>query len=381
MDISEQELLSGSLGSEPLMEYPWRAEAERLILWAADKSNAHRAFVFDVLMSLTYIDAIPNLQKHFQYYPDLFQGYNVHLGFTNLCAPLLLQKKEWHFQKAAKPKSGIIGKLTSEILLKCLEIYHPNLKKIRVIGGTGLADAVLIYTSGTVVLGEVKASPLVTYPLLLQSGSPCVDLQQMSRTQVECLETALYMHGETCIPLGPAGGKLWPLRPAVAYLTDAKHHREVEAFVATWRDIRTAYQTKDRASSLYYLANASGQPPKSAREHFAWPAKESISDSKTSAGLDRTDDIKKGIYQTFKLSVYAAKRFPNLNIKTAILSNLPAYRHGEEYVKPFQDVFWANEESFQPAGDSRVSCEVGALRRPFDYIIALDDSFTREDFQ
>ncbi len=52
---------------------------------------------------------------------------------------------------------------------------------------------------------------------------------------------------------------------------------------------------------MYYLANASGSPPKIAKDRDGWPKKESISDSKTSAGMDRTDDIKKGIYQSLKI--------------------------------------------------------------------------------
>lgn len=48
--------------------------------------------------------------------------------------------------------------------------------------------------------------------------------------------------------------------------------------------------------------------------------------------MDRTDDIKKGIYQVIKMGTLF-KDQPN--IKTAIISNLPAYRHREEYVQPF----------------------------------------------
>ncbi len=52
--------------------------------------------------------------------------------------------------------------------------------------------------------------------------------------------------------------------------------------------------------------------------------------------MDRTDDIKKAIYQSFKISTNL-KDDPS--IKTAIVSNLPAYRHGREYVDPFIDIW------------------------------------------
>lgn len=131
---------------------------------------------------------------------------------------------------------------------------------------------------------------------------------------------------------------------------------------------------------FYYLANASGHPPKIAKTQYNWPSKESISDSKTSAGLDRTDDIKKGIYQTLKLSVEAHKEFPNKNVKTALISNLPAYRHGSDYLEPLYDIYWGQESSFRKEATGRLSCEYHNLKRPFDYIIALDDAYTRGEF-
>lgn len=130
------------------------------------------------------------------------------------------------------------------------------------------------------------------------------------------------------------------------FITSYAQNEGVEAMVAKWDEVRKAYGAKDRSSILYYIANASGHPPKIAKDQFDWPTKESISDSKTSAGLDRTDDIKKGIYQTFKLSIESAKEFPNHSIKTALISNLPAYRHGVDYVEPFYDVYWGQESSF-----------------------------------
>ncbi|MGV0005387.1 MAG: hypothetical protein ACNYPG_01955 [Candidatus Porifericomitaceae bacterium WSBS_2022_MAG_OTU9] len=80
------------------------------------------------------------------------------------------------------------------------------------------------------------------------------------------------------------------------------------------------------------LVNASGHPPQNSKNaRWIFP-KETISDSKTSAGMDRTDDIKKGIYQVLKIG---AKHASDLNIRTALISNLPAYRHGGEYVDQF----------------------------------------------
>lgn len=380
-DITE-DLLCGDAGTKPLIAYPWKTHADDLIRWAKGKGSAHRAFAFDFLMSLAYVDTVSNLQKYFVLYDELPAPYCIHLGFINLCVPLCIQNDAWHYQKAAKPQSGAIGKLTSEVILRFIEILFPNLKRVRVLGGVGTADAVLTHTDGRVILCEVKASPLTTFPFLFSapSGKRTTSLDKLSRTQVQRLDSALYLHCDALIPLGKPKDDLWPFASAIPFITDPNNSIIVERYVDTWKQVRTAYIEKNRDSKYYYVANASGHPPKLAKDEFDWPAKESISDSKTSAGMDRTDDIKKGIYQTFKLGIEANRDLGNHDIRTALISNLPAYRHGKDYVEPFYDVYWGFESSFEREGSSQLyKCEEANLKRPFDYIIALEDAFLRDE--
>jgi hypothetical protein len=373
-----RELIDGNTGKIPLEAYPWKKCADRLIYWAKERSPSHRAFAFDVLMSLAYVDTIPNIQNNFKIFTDLPQPYNVHVGFVNLCVPLLLSKQAWYYQKAAKPQSGVIGKLTSEIILRFIEIIFDDLISVKSIGGVGIVDAVLHHRDGRVILCEIKASPLTTFPFLFELDSNMQEnLDYLTRVQVGSLNSCLYMHNDNLLPLGKVNDQLWPFAPAIDYIVKNENSHVVDVHVSTWELIRTAYRDKNRDSLLYYVANASGNPPNIAKENFGWPAKESISDSKTSAGLDRTDDIKKGIYQAFKLSIESSKAFPEDNIKTALISNLPAYRHGEDYIDPFSSVYWAQESSFIEENQDRYSCAKQNLKRPFDYIIALDDAFTR----
>jgi hypothetical protein len=152
-----------------------------------------------------------------------------------ICPKSSLSKQAWHFQKAAKPLSGVIGKLTSEIILRFIEILFDDFITVKSIGGVGIVDAVLRHRDGRIILCEIKASPLTTFPFL----------------------------------------------------------------------------------------------------------------------------------------------FEEENIKTALISNLPAYRHGEDYIAPFSSVYWAEESSFIEENDDRYSCAKQSLNRPFDYIIALDDAFMR----
>ena len=90
-----------------------------------------------------------------------------------------------------------------------------------------------------------------------------------------------------------------------------------------------------------------------------------ISDSKTSAGMDRTDDIKKGIYQTLKIGITHKHE---ADCKTAIISNLPAYRHNEDYLLPFVSMLWGVEDDLEKMGNKDVIVREN-LRYLFDYII------------
>lgn len=370
-------LLEGKEGKFPLSDYPWMSCAESLMLWAKNKSSAHRAFVFDLLMSLAYIDTISSIQGNIKKYDKLIGSYNSHLGFTNLCFPRFLEFNEWSYHKAAKPQSGAIGKLTSEIVLKCIEVYFDDFLVVKSIGGTGLADAVLIHKDGRVILSEIKAAPLTTFSFLFDLGVDVLP-EKMSRSQTDSLKSALYLHSKNLINLGFVGGNLWPFQAVADFFNDPANNLVTENYVNLWNEVREAYTSKNKDSSLYFLANASGQPPKIAKDVFGWPAKESISDSKTSAGLDRTDDIKKGVYQSFKLGVEVTRDFPDKVVKTAIISNLPAYRHGKEYIEPFYDVLWGFDHSFVDEGGDYLSVRKKDVKRPFDYIIALDHSYMRD---
>ena len=124
---------------------------------------------------------------------------------------------------------------------------------------------------------------------------------------------------------------------------------------------------------MYYLANASGSPPRIAKERDNWPKRETISDSKTSAGMDRTDDIKKGIYQSLKIGADFGSQS---NINTAIISNLPAYRHGTAYVDPFVQMLWGVEKDMEELYGRKVLSKEN-LRYVFDFIITLDGSILR----
>lgn len=356
---------------EPLADYPWKDELERLISWSKYKSTNHQAFMFDLTMSLAYVDSTRGIEGDFEFCESCPGGYNGHLGFINLCSPCYERKNKWQYQKAAKPSSGALGKMSSEIILKFVEILRNDIIDTFAIGGTEIADAYLKMEDGTEVFAEVKSAPLLTYPVLVKFDQYDFENHKkhnLSTSQFKMLDSAIYMHDEQYIRSGKVNSTNWPFKQVMEFFMNASNAL-TDSYVRTWVKAKSAYKNKDKKSKYYYLTNASGNPPRLAKDEFDWPRKQSISDSKTSAGIDRTDDIKKGIYQTMKIG---SKYFDNPNVKTALISNLPGYRHGKEYIEPFLGAVWGKERDFVSKNGKKYILEENT-RRVFDFFITLGE--------
>jgi hypothetical protein len=365
-------------GREPLADYPWRSEVDRLLNWLIDKDSHIQAFCFDLIMSAAYIDASSGVEKSIEQCNGINEKYNAHIGFINLCSPCFTNKEIWAYQKAVKPQSGALGKLSSEVILRFIEKLYPQLTEVIAVGGSEAADAVLKHENGMVILAEVKSAPLLTYPFLFELPESCLKGEHekvvITNSQLRACDSAIFLHGIGSIDLGRVGGDLWPFKPLVDFFINEVNMPLIHHCINEWLSARDAYTNKDRQNRMYYLANASGSPPKIAKDRDGWPKSESISDGKTSAGMDRTDDIKKGIYQTFKIGTHV-KGEPD--IKTAIISNLPAYRHGDEYVSSFVNMLWGLEEDIEDINGQKAIFSEN-LRRAFDFIITLEEPILRD---
>lgn len=360
-------------GHLPLSEYPWDSDIDKLLRWLQNKDSATRTFCFDIVMSCAYIDATVGIEKNLEICPNINNQYNAHLGFINLCSPCYESSQIWQYQKAVKPQSGALGKLSSEVLLKFIYKLSSDWEDVICIGGTGYADAALLHKNGSLILAEVKSAPLLTYPFVFKIPNK-LNLQKhqkvtLTNSQLKICPSALYIHDKQIIPLGEVGSAGWPFRSLINFLVDIKNESFVKKAVATWKEARLAYSEKNKSNPFYYLANASGSPPLIAKSRDNWPSSQVISDSKTSAGMDRTDDIKKAVYQTLKIGITVADY---KNVKTAIISNLPAIRHGVEYVTPFVDVWWGRKDNFIKKQDF-YEIDSRNLRYLFDYIITLEN--------
>ena len=93
--------------------------------------------------------------------------------------------------------------------------------------------------------------------------------------------------------------------------------------------------------------------------------------------MDRTDDIKKGIYQVLKVGAESKPQPGRFTVKTALVSNIHAVRHYKEYLTSLEDIIWTIDESGQArkAGDLPPETKVFNL---FDGIISFTGSHIRD---
>ena len=149
---------------EPLVDYPWKDTLDKILSSKILEDKDLLPFLFDVVMSLAYIDSTNNLGNNLEVCNTGKTHYNAHLGFINLCAKCY-SHKIWRYQKAAKPSSGALGKLSSELILKFISSRFSEFDRVQVIGGTNYADAIIHCKSGELIYAEVKSAPLITFPL------------------------------------------------------------------------------------------------------------------------------------------------------------------------------------------------------------------------
>lgn len=275
--------------------------------------------------------------------------------FTNACPRCALSEK-FSYQKANKPESGNIGKTTSTFL--CLIIAAVMQKT----GRSNTKVAVASEPVDVVVwdnlekwcfLAEIKASPLVIFPLAADQSTRALRDHQSGEFRPgsrDVLSILLPTGGHTkLVNIGRKSSKKDWAAKAIADLCRAGG-LFAEYFDA-WKLAYRKYSGLEPKNGSYWLTNACGAPVPSPTD---WPRRksgsgiETISDNKTSVGMDRTDDIKKATYQVLKIASMA-KVSPRdgWDVYVGILSNIHAVQHYHDYLESLHDIMWfkANDDS------------------------------------
>ncbi|WP_129583689.1 hypothetical protein [Alicyclobacillus tolerans] len=349
---------------------------------------------YDLILMAEYYKDVTNTGWGYcpEHSPHLFYPY------TNTC-PRCIFHGEFHFTPGNKPGSGRIGERTRRLLCVYLQQIFLHLSKpLDVYLGSEPVD-VMIHDpqKNCLLLAEVKASPLCTLPLATPTSrlTGKIDEEVMELPHQEIPNTSL--SNENIFVLLPRMGDssswtidlidLGKMESDDSWAYDAFDRllkgnvHFLKWFVDFWRSAFDAYSIRDTMNSVFWLTNGCGQPsPRPAH----WPRRagsgyESVSDGKTSVGMDRTDDIKKGIYQVLKLGVEGKLNTHEFDVKTALLSNVHAARHYEEYLASLQDIVWTWDPSgtVKKAGDFESDKSIYNL---FDGILSFTRNVTRDEW-
>ena len=315
------------------------------------------------------------------------------LPFVNCCPEHALEG-EFIFHKSSKPTSAKIGQATTRILLLFYqELFKRFGKKISVLKATEPADAIFYNAaSKKIFLGEIKSSPLLTMPLSMScehlttfdNDGSIIELQHQATNNPFILNNVINImlpvkrESKWTVEYFKLGSKTNNIDDTFAYkgLNELLNNNDfIDKYLKYWVASFSAYCAKDDSTNIFWLTNACGKPSNLPDD---WTGGVTcISDEKTSVGMDRTDDIKKGIYQVLKLGAEGKLKNTGWDCKVGIISNIHPARHFNVYLKPIKDLIWTigNEKSIKIASDLDPNTPMYNL---FDGVITFTDNYIRD---
>ncbi len=368
-----------------LSSYGEKQEVERRKLLAS---------AFDLLIAAEYYRGVSH--SGWIYCPDktpyLFYPY------TN-CCPRCVLKNVFVFHESNKLESGSIGSSTSRLLCIFLKsIFEYKKKEIEVLKSVEPVDVIIRDKKNKYVfLAEIKASPLVTPPLCATSQRLTEETAGTSVERGHSSSDNSHLYGSEIHLMIPAKkndkwvtkyfnigiranlkDEDWAYRGMLELLKNDKNF--FGEFYSFWKEA-FSYCYPKKQQDIFWLTNACGAPYPIPSD---WPGRrrgggfETISDSKTSVGLDRTDDIKKGIYQVLKIGSEAKPITSDWALKVGLISNIHPVRHFSEYLASLKDIVWTSyPKPVRKAGDLPSEKDIYNL---FDGIISLTDTIVRDDW-
>lgn len=356
------------------------------------------AAAFDLVLAAEYYRSVAHVG--WSYCPDPIENPVLLYPYTNAC-PRCVLKGEFVYHTANKPKSGSIGAKTSRLLALFLqELFTRKALPIEVLKGTEPVDVIFSDSSTTpttIFFAEIKSAPLVTLPLAVRSQPLIIEEANTTKDAEHLVSDNSQLFGSKIGLFVPVynpeikvwhnqffdlgtklnqGDEIWAYRGLVNLIESNPSFLDV--YFQFWQSALKSYERRDK-SEIFWLTNACGHPSPRPED---WPRRarasgyESISDSKTSVGMDRTDDLKKATYQVLKIG---AEGKPNEDFiyKVGIVSNIHAVRHFDQYLGVLKDIIWTRDESGRvtKAKDLDPDSELFNL---FDGVVALTETLARD---
>lgn len=347
------------------------------------------AALYDLVISAEYYTSVTNTNWLYCRHKDISR---LILPFTN-CCPIHALDGQFVFHVSHKPTSAKIGQATTRVLLFFYqELFKALGKNIEVMKAVEPADAIFIdRETNKVLFAEIKSSPLLTLSL----STKCDVLRSYDKhdniinIEHKKSDNTNLIGMPISIMLPVKDKKKWRMKE---YVLGIKKNIEDKSFAYMglfnllqdeefitnylyyWDKSFKAYCNKNDAENIFWLTNACGKPSNLAN----WGGGTTcISDEKTSVGMDRTDDIKKGIYQVLKLGSEGKKEDGDkYDYLVGLLSNIHPARHFDMYLEPIKDLIWTicKDKNVRYAKDLPRNAKLYNL---FDGIITFTYSYLR----
>lgn len=308
---------------------------------------------------------------------NLSDGSSLYFCYLRSCPRCSVRKIIKPKVVSNKPSSDTIGEIcgdvTYEILSEVIRVNSPTTKLGKNRDRQADVDFV-VYNANMLALGETKSSPLVIYPLEVRLDKLLTEVRDGQRlakrdhtqatANLEHAEIFMYIpHKNIRISLGQATTSQWIYEKLIQYV---KMPKNVALLITAWKELYEVYAAnllRGKTDSRKWITCGCGG---------------GVDDSKNKPGMERTDDIKKGTYQSLKFGTYYKEKDPQRRVRSLIASNFFPLRTFERYLSEMSDVIWTKEKYSKtltiPESDNLAAFSKQDLFYLYDAIICFTES-------
>ncbi len=284
----------------------------------------------------------------------------------------------------AKPGGRAIGdqgiQVIKSLLRKVLEAAGSS-ARLRDGGGARGEFDLTIATENIIAFIEVKAKPLIAYPLVVEIASS----PSASNDQHEWVSLNMQHAGQLSLFLGAVRSNLpicrptlqtvstWPLSDLAEIASDTN---KVALIVDNWLQQAKAYEEQWGNEPDHLRWHRFGCGNFHTTETDGTRIEKRVANTKELPGLDRTDDIKKGAAQVLK---YSRLKFQckKRALRAVLLGNTHALTHHNDYVAPILHLKVLNDGDDSSRAEWIFDAMVGLTRNHFN-VADLTDLFPFE---